>query len=152
MIQFMVNEDRTALLPTNDAGHKALAQYSPGQGVPIVFPETASHRDLRRHTFGVLSRLAKIINADPEKLRVIMLIRTGRCHMLQMPLTITPRDGKPITEMRTAIVVESMARQCMDEDELRSFYQDMRKVVYERMLPEMPEPQRSELAAILDAE
>ena len=151
MILFMVNEDGSALLPANDRGRKALAQYTPGQGVPIDFPETASHRDLRRHIFGTLSALAKAIDTDAEKLRVIMLIRTGRCHMLQVPITTTPRDGKPHTETRTAIVVESMARQCMDEDELQSFYQDMRRIIHEQMLPGIPEPAQSDIRALIDA-
>jgi hypothetical protein len=152
MIQMMLNEDSTALLPTNDAGRNALAQYTPGQAVPVTFAESASHRNLRRHVFGVLGKIARAINTDPETLRVIMLIRTGRCHMLQVPLTTAPRDGRPVTEMRTAIVVESMARQCMDEDELRSFYVEMRRIIHERMLAEIPEPARSEIAGILDAD
>jgi hypothetical protein len=144
---FMVDEDRRALLPCNASAEKALAELMPGYGVAISFPEPASHRDLRKHVFGVLGRLAKATNTDADAVRIALLLRTGRCHFVSIPLTT---DGAG-TQATMVAVVDSMARQFMDEDELRSFYHDMREIIRDSMLDAISEPERSEIAAIIDA-
>ena len=145
MIQFMVNEDRSALKPANDAGHKALASLAPGEGVAIAFPETYSHRELRKHVFATIGRVAKAVGIGAEQLRIIMLIRTGRCHVVEVPRINARGDD----EQHRIIVVNSMARQFMDEDELRAFWKDMRAILMD-FLPRLTPEERALVAPMLD--
>jgi hypothetical protein len=147
MIQFMVNEDRSALLPTNSASHKALAGPTPGEGVIIEFPEPYSHRELRKHVFATLGRVAKAIGTDAEKLRIVLLIRTGRCHLIEVPFI--DADGTRKAESRPVVVVNSMARQFMDEAELRAFWKDMRASIMD-FLPNLSEEERASIAPMLN--
>lgn len=148
MIQFMVNEDRSALLPTNSVGHQALAELTPGQGVTIAFPEAHSHSQLRKHVFATLGRVAKVLNTDAEKLRIVLLIRTGRCHLIEVPF-VDARGSKK-AESRPVVVVNSMARQFMDEHELRAFWNDM-KTIIGGFLPHLSPEERETIAPMLDA-
>lgn len=147
MIQFMVNEDRSALLPTNSAGHKALAALTPGQGVIIEFPEAHSHRELRKHVFATLGRVAKALGTDAETLRIVLLIRTGRCHLIEVPFI--DGIGSKKAESRPVVIVNSMARQFMDEHELRAFWNDICAIIG-GFLPHLSPEEREAIAPMLN--
>lgn len=143
----MPNADHSALLPTNAAGYKALAGLTPGESVMIEFPEPYSHRELRKHVFATLDRVAKALNTDAEKLRIVMLIRTGRCHLIEVPFINARGDRK--AESRPVVVVNSMKRQFMDENELRAFWKDMRAIIMD-FLPNLTPDQCASIEPMLN--
>jgi hypothetical protein len=142
MITFMVNEDRSALLPVNSAARSALAEREPGEGVAIEFPQSRAHSELRKRVFAALGRVAKAVGIDAEQLRAIMLIRTGRCHVIGVPGIGENGEEK----IHKVIVINSMARQFMDEDELRAFWKDVREILASLLSQE----ERAVIAPMLD--
>ena len=146
MTLFRLSADRSALVPVNKGAQDAIANLTPGESIPVKLPETPEHRDLRKHIFLILSRVAQAIGTTTEELRTVMLVRTGRCRILQIPDVVALPPGAPTT----VVVVDSMARQSMNYDDLLAFYLDMRDVV-EQMLPGIGDPDRSELTEILNA-
>jgi hypothetical protein len=136
--QFMVSDDRSKLLPANPYARWALQELIPGSAITIDI-ETSQRRELRKHVFHVLSRIANAMGMDSEWLRVMLLIKTGRAHRITV-------NGEEIA------VVNSMARQFMDQEELRAFWHDMRHVVLDQILPELSEIDRAEILPLLDGQ
>jgi hypothetical protein len=120
MTQFAIGKN--VLLPHDDAARQALAKYKVGDvvDVDILNPINTKFNNLM---FAAIGKLAKACSQTTKQMTVRLLVMTGRFQMVQ------------ITDHKKVLVADSMSRSSMTQSEREEFWNDLRAIASDQLLP-----------------
>lgn len=126
-----------ALVPADEDAREWLGngQHIVGETVQAAVLDQ-KEKAFRGYVFVVLTKLAKMANTSVDEIRTRLLVETGRF------IDVKLYDG------RTALCVKSMNLLSMNDDEMRSFWNDA-KARIELMLPDFAAEDADEISELL---
>lgn len=126
-----------ALVPTDDGAKAILRQMHNNMDYEfeMLFDHDAAHR---RWMFGTISNIAKVLWLTPDQFRAQLLFLTDFYKVMAVV------DGKPLIALR------SMSRASMSGREIRQFWDKAQRVIRDRIMPTLDEPERLQVEGYLD--
>lgn len=123
MTQFSVIKN--GLVPHDDDARAAMSKLKIGAVLDVELVQPMNVK-FNSKIFAAIGLLAKMAGVGMETMKARLLVLTGRFDMV-------PLDGQ-----RKVLVAHSMSRNAMTQAERESFWDDMRKVAREVVLPSLP--------------
>lgn len=113
---------KNGLIAHDDEARAALSKMKIGAVVDVEVLNPI-HTKFNAKIFAAIGALAKATGVTTDEMKTRLLVLTGRFHMV------------PTAPHKKALVVDSMSRSAMTQSERESFWDDMREVANEQILP-----------------
>src|SRR5262245_14995392 len=128
---------KNGLVPQNVEAQQELARHKVGDTIEI---DILDARDAKheRYIFMVIGRLARALATDPEEMRAQLLIATGRGRMLRL------------IDDRRIWVIPSMDKRAMKHADLLEFWNDVREMILNDLMPKLVKLGASHAAEMTD--
>jgi hypothetical protein len=122
MTQFSVIKN--GLLPHDDAARAMLAKMKIGSVVDVELQQPMNTK-FNGKIFAAISKLAKLSDVPTETMKARLMVQTGRFDMVAL------------NDKRKVLVAHSMSRNAMSQTQRELFWNDMRRVAREEILPSL---------------